>query len=316
MSQVPATVPDGRDSLMTVAGSNASLPSDTEGTTQMPYPVLALSQRGHLSFSQLALVSRCGEAYRRKYVEGHPVGPMSLPGLVGTAFHGAAVTFETTAFLNQWWGDMSGERTLVLANEAKDQLRAILDEADLDRDEIVYFGNQNLTWWLTEGLNRMAGVYTTFRESEHEAGWRLYGDHPLDALELECSINVAGVPFLGYIDAVMVDPDGNVVIRDLKTGASKEEHALQLEAYRVAFERSTGISADYGHVLYVKGNKASLSVSKFRLSDADVEAMCARLLGMQAANIFPVSGPFTGQCQWCDFADDCPYSQVRVDATF
>ena len=285
----------------------------------MPYEVSAPSVREHLSFSQLELAANCGEAYRRRYVEGERgLDAMNVPALVGSAFHLSTQEFEVANDLQDdggqgfEWGKHANK---ALSTVTKDSVRYLIDEGGIDTDELIHYGKQDLGYFLREGIPKLSRNYLARRQYEVEELGFTWAFSPEESIEIECRLEIAGHPFVAYIDQVFTDSQGRTVIRDLKTGKPKKSHVMQLEQYRLALKRAYGVEADYGQALYVNGEQATIHTTKWRLSDGDVERMTARLVRAVGDGLFLVNGPFNGHCEVCDFRADCAWGKVDVHAT-
>lgn len=279
----------------------------------MPTEVTRPTQRPHLSFSQVQLAAQCGEAYRRKYVEGEEVDGTNLPAMAGSAFHKAVERWETTMFRQGSMRNESfpwDEHVEMLTIMTKKALLEEIEKFPGTEDEIHYFGNQDLRHWRTEKLEGLAKTYLDFRQTEMARGWDWFGDEPSDMVEVEVHANIGGFPFKAMIDTIYHDSRELVVIRDLKTGEAKNHHTMQLEQYRLALKRATGIEADYGQLLYVKRKTPYVQVVDWNLSDDEVEEMAVRLRANVKGNTLMINGPFTGHCTVCDFRPTCPWGDV------
>lgn len=247
-----------------------------------------------VSFSRLATFSQCGERYRRRYIEKEK-GPDTLPAVAGSAFHQAVERWE-----QQGKTDSSS-----LVSLCKEELRAVDG-----LESIQHYGKQDARHWLSEGLPKRAGHYTAFRERERKRGFRWSTDDPADSLEVELWVSLDGdlPPLHGFIDQAFFDSRGRRVVRDLKTGKRKpEEHAVQLELYRHAWNRLfPDARVDYSTVLYVDGKGASQVCVPPQLSLTHA----AEMLKSLDVNALPIQGPFNGTCGFCEFRGPCPYSVV------
>ena len=283
----------------------------------MPYPVMPPALREHISFSQLQLAANCGEAYRRRYIEGDALGPMNVPALCGTAFHEAVVNWE---LMYEGYHVITPKtETLIkdLLVLTKAAIRHILDETGTDSEDLIYWGKQDLPYWFREKLEPMCEMYVSRRVQEWrdlDFRWGLPDYHAGSAnmsLEVTCELEVAGHPFIAYIDQVFCDSQKRTVIRDIKTGKPKPGHAMQLEVYRYALEKSHGIKADYGQLLYLhRKSEPYIQVVDFGLDDTEVKRLVGRLVRNLNDGVFLVNGPFNGHCDVCDFRTKCSWGGV------
>ena len=277
----------------------------------MPYEVEPPAVFEHLGFSQMNLAAACGEAYRRRYVEGEDPSVLNVPALCGSGLHEAIHLYETVyqSEINRPGFTVEEAHAKTLTGLAKDSVRQILSENDIDSETLVYYGKQDLPFYFREKIPKMAESYLVWRE--YEAGrTRWVSGHAQDSCEVHCRLEIAGHPFESTIDQVFYDPHDRLVIRDIKTGKAKPEHAMQIEQYRVSLARGHGLAADYGQILYINGSEPKIEVVTFSLTEREVESMIARQARSIGEGLFLVNGPFNGYCQVCDFASDCAYAGV------
>lgn len=279
----------------------------------MPYQVTAPTTREHLSFSQLQVAADCGEAYRRRYIEGESLGALTVPAVAGSAFHEAMLPFEMSASIAGAIGDEE-RATEVLTRLVRRAINEEMRERGINSEELFQYGNMDLGYYIREKVPKWANLYVKRRlVEEEELDFRWVEDDPQKSIELECLVEVAGHPFLSFIDQVFYDSEGRLVIRDLKTGKPKPGHVAQMEQYRVALKRAFGLEAAYGQLLYLKGSdEPFIQVVDFQLTDNEVERMVGRLLRVVGEGVFIINGPFTGACENCEFRMDCPWGRARV----
>ena len=193
----------------------------------------------HYSFSQLAMAAACGEQYRLKYVEGLADDITNVPAVAGSAFHQAVAEEEVRNFLTKSPATESNLIALTRMHAKKEALKYGGPYS------LEFFGKQTYDWWMKTKVPILAANYTAVRDRQIELGWKIWGENGDIGVELECHVDFNDQQFLGYIDLVLVDPQGNIVLVDLKTGAAKESHAIQLHQYEAAFYEKTGIQAQY-----------------------------------------------------------------------
>lgn len=277
----------------------------------------------YVSFSQMSLAAHCGEAYRRKYLA--PVGTipaLNIYTLFGSVFHSAVEEFETH------WFHQIREKVRNMTEEQADKFWLLLDEDLLlrtkrqmriqmtlhgvEEKDLIFYGKHDLKYFYVEKMPLTVKSYLAQRRKESEEGVLLDGDEPIEALEVLCHTDMGTYPIKAVIDQVLVDSLGRRVLRDLKTGEPKPEHAMQLEVYRLAMERRGLGPIAYGQLLYVKREKPYVQVVKFSLDDEAVDEMINRMRSSILSSSLMVNGPLNGFCQSCDFQAECTWSSVRV----
>jgi len=127
-----------------------------------------------------------------------------------------------------------------------DALELVLDDAALaheqKRDTAATFGSQ-----AHDLLQKLAVDPNTYVDSKFQSvvdSWRQYmSDSKLDIIGTEISFyhHELGISFCGTADLVALDPDGNLVIADYKTGSRLyPEVCLQLAAYVMGLDFCIG----------------------------------------------------------------------------
>lgn len=88
---------------------------------------------------------------------------------------------------------------------------------------------EDLNWWHQAGLEQVI-AYRSWLEM---SGWRVVSidGKPLIEYEVNAAFNGGETPVKGFIDAVMVTPNGELVIVDYKTGSRVPAGVQQLALY-------------------------------------------------------------------------------------
>jgi hypothetical protein len=142
---------------------------------------------------------------------------------------------------------------------AMDDELAELDEHGFPREQWMRGGRvskdapnkEDELWWRERGP-QMGQAWQEWRE---QSKWQIWEPVPgTPAIELRISFDLGlDKPGLVIIDRVMVTPNGELVILDLKTGSSTPASSMQLGWASVAIEQTFGIKPPYG--CYWKGRK-------------------------------------------------------------
>lgn len=113
------------------------------------------------------------------------------------------------------------------------------------------------TWWMTNGPD-MLRKWQAWWDQAKADGFTLWTTPSgVPAVELPVSVVLGGTMLKGYIDAVLVDPDGDLVCVDWKTGR-EPTYPGQLGFYKVAIEKTfKGVEVSYG--AYYLARKGDLS---------------------------------------------------------
>lgn len=256
--------------------------------------------------SSLNMALRCGEQYRRRYVEGHVVPP-SIAAARGTGVHTA--------------NEVNLQHKI-----AKGQDLPLSDILDATRDGYVRTfekaGNQVYLprdeWaerrrLMNEGLNdalRCAAVYQKDVAP---------GIHPV-AIEQEFRLEVPGVelPIAGRMDYQELP-----VIGDLKTSnkswpVGRIDEEIQPVFYAYAHERTMGFRPDFiYHILIARRGKngptsTELQTQTMKPTDQHFKALFAKLqlfCKMLKTGTFMPANPTSWWCseKWCGYWATCPY---------
>lgn len=192
-----------------------------------------------LSHSQITTFLECPEKYRLTRIEKHEETPAwYLIG--GKAVHTCTEVLDSAYWdrphdwpeITRIWTDLFAEAV----NEAAGD-----DETGTPKSEWRMSRNKGHDWWLENG-ERMARNWVRMRTERRLA--LLDGD-PSMSVELYVTAIFGHHKMRGYIDRVMVTPDGEIGIFDLKTGQSPKD-MLQLGLYMLMIEDEWGIPASFG----------------------------------------------------------------------
>lgn len=98
-----------------------------------------------------------------------------------------------------------------------------------------YPDKENAGWWLDHGPG-MVQRYAEWITAMESRGWQIatFGGYP--AIELELFVHFGETPVKMGIDRVLVSPQGELLVTDLKTGARTPESDLQLGFYACGME--------------------------------------------------------------------------------
>jgi putative RecB family exonuclease len=257
------------------------------------------------SVSQLNQYTRCPQAYKLGRIDKVWARPAAwLPQ--GTAVHAVAEACEKRSAA----GDPMS------LDEAKELFRSEYAAGINELCEVT----PNFDWWFWSGpYNGERDIERRFEigleQVEKFFEWRQSpGQHIFaacdgkPAIELEFAINLDGIMVRGFIDAVVVDDDGELRVRDYKTGNSPGDD-FQLGVYSVAVEELYGAKPPRGDYFMVgkRGAKPRIS-GPYDLSRWTREAVSARFheveARIQAGDFEP--DPEPGKCGFCDVNYYCP----------
>lgn len=257
--------------------------------------------------SALSLLERCGEAFRRRYIQGEIIPPS--PRMVrGTAVHRVA----TLGFLRK----VAGE-PLPSVEEAKDLAATAFDATwnagiSLSTEEVA------------EGIGKVQGESKDF--AVDLSGFHVErvapGIHPI-GVERKIIVKPKDSDLVihGTLDLVAATPDGTEVIRDLKTSQKSPnknaaEVSQQLSMYALLRWAEVGrlpssLVLDYLIRTPIRQEKKHILLETVRTQE-NVQTIVNRLnVAVEAVKkgIFIPASPESWWCakEWCSYWDSCPY---------
>lgn len=276
-------------------------------------------QLERLSHSSAHTYNECGERWRLERVEKVDKVPW-LAGPAGSAFHKMTEHRDLGLEMGAYQGYLVEE--LMADGMGFDQdynpMPGELDKYRVSRGETY-------EWWCRAG-DHMFDQYDAWRErskwevweSDFNPEWNEDGTEVtngwLFGVELAFEVTLPGmsVPDVGYIDRIMVMPDGKVIVVDLKTWA-RERETTQLPHY-FAVAQSMGIPVD--GVAYYDARLGRPTGIAYPSDDPDkpwdIERLTGLLLPVERGIMDNVFTPKPGsQCGWCSVAHHCEYRQGK-----
>jgi putative RecB family exonuclease len=107
----------------------------------------------------------------------------------------------------------------------------------------AYPNKEDATWWLDNGP-KMLDFWVQFREV---SGYTLYElADGAKAVETELNTEVGGVNIKGFLDRLMVSPEGELTVIDIKTSSKAPVTYTQLGTYAILVEKIMGIRPSKG----------------------------------------------------------------------
>jgi hypothetical protein len=162
---------------------------------------------------------------------------------------------------------------------------------------------ENGNWWDTAGRG-MLQKWVEWRTGSH--GWDIWVDPDTNtpAIELGLMPTLGGVLVKMHIDRVMVTPDGELVILDLKTGQRTPSSDLQLAFYAAGMEKQLGVRPKYGTYWMARDGATSALVDLDFYSLDKIEEMISEFERARQAHLFI---PNFNHCKLCDLTDKCKW---------
>lgn len=267
----------------------------------------------HLSYSQLNSFTGCGEQFRLERIEkvkarpawwfigGRAVHEMSEHhDLRGLGVDVPSLTFEDVF-----------ERETAAAEE----------ESGVDRAEFRAGGRvskawpdkENAAWWLAEGP-AMVNRWITWRRA---CPWEVWVSPDGEfGIELEVNVPIAGAVVHGYLDRAFADGNGNVIVLDLKTGASTPSVARQLGTYKRGLEEAyPGLNVAYGTFWDARKGATGKVYDLSRYTADRLEWQYGALKFARESGIYlpnPLRCSSCGVADWCYEVDGSKVDEVNL----
>lgn len=255
----------------------------------------------HMSNSQLASWLHCGKSYQLKRILGAPAKP-AVWLVAGTAIHetihrinlahvGEIDEVDPVTEFEKHFDIEVGKtvaNTGLPASQWKTAGRATRDKPN----------KEDTTWWRTEGA-RQCKEYTSWLSA---SGWTLMQHADKIMAEFETTTEFGGFPVKGFLDAVMVTPDGELRVVDYKTG-NKPSAPVQLGLYAAALKRLLDMDILAGNYFMTRKGEMTDDYDLTRFTPSYFDNIFAQAKKAMDADIF-IPNPGNA-CFMCDVSDYC-----------
>lgn len=249
----------------------------------------------HLSPSSASMFRQCPQRWKFRYVDRLP-DPPGEAALAGTFAH--RVLEDLLSLESQ---ERTMDRARALAKEIWSELQADEDFKALELDSDGMRNFKWTAWRAIEGL------------------WDLEDPKTVELIdtETEVSVEIGGVPFIGYIDRVEATTDG-LVISDYKSGRApgrkfSKDRLEQVLLYAAALAELQGTLPARARLMYL-GQR----IDETQVTAENVEEVTRRLAKTweellqrsETGEFPPEPGPL---CGWCAFVRHCPEGLAEVE---
>jgi hypothetical protein len=264
-------------------------------------------KRPHVSSTQIDLLCKCGEAYRRRYVEGEIIPP-GIAAVSGKAIHrGAAENFTQKIDSHV---DLPASQIIEATAAAFDAEAAaglLFSEDETSRGAAIVLGEAK------DRTVEMAEVHAKKQAPDYQP---IFVERPV-RLALPGSHDLLGIIDLG-------DDQDRVV--DFKTAARSKsqtdvDESVQLTIYAAAFHAETGrkpseVRLDTIVKTKTKTDRQVLTSSR---DEADFQPLANRINAVTSAiqtGVFTPAPPGAWWCgpKWCGYWSTCPYVNSQRQA--
>lgn len=156
-------------------------------------------------------------------------------------------------------------------------------------------------WWQANG-SKMVDNWIAFRNGAN--GWTMFEHNGIPAIELAVNPVWNDVPVQMHIDRVMVNPDGELVVLDIKTGARTPSSEMQLAFYAAGMEEVLGIRPRWGAYWMAREGIVSEMIDLDKFPKSYVVDIVTKFDTARKSGIFI---PNFSHCVMCNIKDKCKW---------
>lgn len=255
----------------------------------------------HMSNSQLSSWLRCGKSYQLSRILGAPSKPATWL-VAGTALHEAIyqVNLSHTGQIDEVDPVLEFEKAFDI------EVGKTVAETGLPTSQWKTAGRtsrdkpnkEDATWWRMDGARQVREYATWLQDS----GWSLFELDGKPLVEFETTTEFGDMPVKGFLDAVMVNPDGELRVVDYKSG-TKPSARVQLGMYAAALKRLLEIDILAGNYFMTRKAEMTDDYDLTRFTPAYFDKIFSQAKKAIDLDIFlPNPG---NACFLCDVADYC-----------
>lgn len=128
-----------------------------------------------------------------------------------------------------------------------------------------YPDRENGAWWTKHGED-MLHKYHKWITSRIAEGWSFFEP----GVEVPVDFTLADVNVKGYVDRILVNPDGELMVIDLKTGSHTPASSMQLGIYSLGIEHHFGLKPSIGAYYMARKGELSNTMSLLHYSENTV----------------------------------------------
>jgi hypothetical protein len=154
---------------------------------------------------------------------------------------------------------------------------------------------EDASWWLDNGPKMFHNWIEWRKQDNPYTPYQLSGGD--FAIETELNVEISGVPMKGFLDRLMVSPDGELTVIDIKTSTRAPITYTQLGTYAIMCEKAMGVRPTKGAYFMARTGELTPPVD---LSHYTENRLGSHLRGFKVAidnNIFiPQPGFMCGTC--------------------
>lgn len=168
-----------------------------------------------------------------------------------------------------------------------------------------YPNKENRDWWLENGPV-MFDQWVKWRVG---SGWEIASFDGVFSIEIGFKFDIgSGTELQMYLDRLMVNEHGELVVVDLKSGSSSPKSPLQLAVYAYGAEKMLGVRPKWGTFWKARDGVTSHLVDLDTFPSDRVEYIVSGFDKLRKQGIFL---PNLDECGWCGFNQVCEWSTVK-----
>ncbi len=165
---------------------------------------------------------------------------------------------------------------------------------------------EDYSWWVDNG-QEMVQRWVEWRDG---SGWEFFEPQPgVPAIELGMNVNLDGVNVKMFLDRVMINGDGELVILDLKTGSRTPSSDLQLGFYAMGMEKTFGIRPKWGTYWMARTGTTTELVDLDHYSTEMITEIVGKFKIAQTNGVFL---PNFNHCVMCNVVEYCRFKTPNV----
>jgi CRISPR/Cas system-associated exonuclease Cas4 (RecB family) len=211
-----------------------------------------LTGKNYVSHSAISTWLNCGWQYYLSRVHHVPEAP-SYWLVGGKALHECTEKYDR--------GELQPYDPTAAFTAAWDENYALSDNGMPfragGRASKAYPNKEDKQWWLDHGP-KMLDYWVQFRQ---DSGFQLYqlsgGDY---AIETEINTEIKGVNIKAFLDRLMVSPNGELGVVDIKTSAKEPATNTQLGIYAILSEKVLGVRPTWGAYFLARSGELTTPV--------------------------------------------------------
>lgn len=256
----------------------------------------------HMSNSQLASWLHCGKSYELKRIHGLK-GQPSVWLAAGVALHDTLfeINQESAGLIDHLDVRESFERnystmTDKMVQESGIEVGQWRAAGRVSKDKP---NKEDWHWWRGEGV-RQAMIYRDWLRS---SGWSVLTHDGVLLAEFETTAEFGGMPVKGFLDSVMVSPDGEMFVNDYKSGTRIPGSKFQLGLYRAALKRTLDLDVDLGMYFMTRKAEATEPFDLRRFTPEYFDKIFSMAKVAMDNDVF-IPNPGDA-CRMCDVSDHC-----------